>query len=1121
MNSKKRFGSVAFGFLFLLILLGMTGFVSADTCTDTDPSVNPFLGGTVTITPDEGPIEEYSDTCGSGNHLSDFYCMPDNTLGAISYECPDGCSTVSGEGRCNPVDCVDSDENLGPISLQIYEKGYTWAENASGTFNDEDYCVGNRVYEQFCNNWGYMWVDSSYTCNGDYICYDGHCMIPAPIVTPQEAINIGETTGTIVVSTDIDADCRYSSTTANFDLMNDFGSTGGTYHTKVLTGLTPETWYNYWVVCSNQGSLSEIAVTPPFQTLSPSSSIWIVNEYVANIAQTSAKLIVYTNIVAGSGCRYHQTATSFYSMAPMDGTGTYFYKELSGLSPETFYDYNIRCRASNGDLTDLGNLEFTTLAEEVENLVVAAQADNILAESARIIADTNAGANCRYHATSTIFNEMISFDSTGGTYHTKFLQALNPSTSYFYYVKCNNATLGDSNLDSVSFTTLDENCGNGIIEPPEQCERDEDCDSGYTCGTDCACHAPAPVCPNGVLEGDEECEDNPLDGCPTGYTCDLNPDSLTRCTCIESGAVCGNGALEGDEECEDSHIYGCDEGYTCDLNPFSRTACQCIEDTGAVCGNDIQEDPEDCDGDDLNGVTCERLGYDGGTLGCIPPAEGFGLQGCVFDVSDCYSNDLNASWWDYYLTKQIDKIEFFDGDIANGEPASAKNTVNVKVEGFPVGTDRTAPVWVEIYEKDLAGDDAIRTGENALYTITDSSDFAVPWTVTQDDIDIAKNGVDVDNFEFYFYIYTKDPSSGADPAFSEKVILDMTMNPSPPLGDVQGEWRDYDLIRTLTELQWQGGSEYVSAYTWNYDPSLAGSTVNVDIYEKDGSDSNYIRTVSGTINSDGEAPVLWTVTQDDIDAADEDCTEISPCEYYFVTNVGADSYDFSDKILNVWEVQDLCAYINICEDYGSNESRCVNDDCNVATDQGTSLGINCSDPDIDCFCEWVPTDNNCVFNSTDTVTVNGENFTVGHCQNSNELISGDCSAGDDFLNYTYNADYIWDSGNIFNSLAECQNNFDPAVPASDCVEDPSGVWHYDSEGYQVDCEADNGETIMMPCPAMIQLPFFNWRNAVAIVLILLLVYLFMGLKRKKANLSKTSSKKPSKKSAKKKTSKKK
>lgn len=47
----------------------------------------------------------------------------------------------------------------------------------------------------------------------------------------------------------------------------------------------------------------------------------------------------------------------------------------------------------------------------------------------------------------------------------------------------------------------------------------------------------------------------------------------------------------------------------------------------SICGNDIIEGGEDCEGEDLNGETCESIGYGPGTLACD--------IACSFDTYSC------------------------------------------------------------------------------------------------------------------------------------------------------------------------------------------------------------------------------------------------------------------------------------------------------------------------------------------------------------------------------------------------------------------------------------------------------------------------------------------------------
>jgi hypothetical protein len=69
--------------------------------------------------------------------------------------------------------------------------------------------------------------------------------------------------------------------------------------------------------------------------------------------------------------------------------------------------------------------------------------------------------------------------------------------------------------------------------------------------------------------------------------------------------------------------------YNSDANADGTTC-----DEAAVCGNGIIEVGETCDGSDLNGESCENLGFDGGTLACNAESEcqSYDTSGCTSSV---------------------------------------------------------------------------------------------------------------------------------------------------------------------------------------------------------------------------------------------------------------------------------------------------------------------------------------------------------------------------------------------------------------------------------------------------------------------------------------------------------
>lgn len=152
--------------------------------------------------------------------------------------------------------------------------------------------------------------------------------------------------------------------------------------------------------------------------------------------------------------------------------------------------------------------------------------------------------------------------------------------------------------------TLDA-CGDGFLDPGEQCDGSSlpvtACsDMGYhlqsgpiTCNADCTLNLTvcSGRCGDGVLERDagEHCDGSDLDG--------------QSCQSLDMGG----GSLGCNDRCR-----------------FDASGCE----VSAVCGDGTLHAPfEDCEGQDLQGATCETLGYYGGQLGCD--------QDCQYDLASC------------------------------------------------------------------------------------------------------------------------------------------------------------------------------------------------------------------------------------------------------------------------------------------------------------------------------------------------------------------------------------------------------------------------------------------------------------------------------------------------------
>lgn len=155
-------------------------------------------------------------------------------------------------------------------------------------------------------------------------------------------------------------------------------------------------------------------------------------------------------------------------------------------------------------------------------------------------------------------------------------------------------------------------CGNGVLDGDEECD-DGNMSSGDGCSDTCKIEVQT-ECGNGEVEEGEECDDgNTISGDGCSADCAIEPD-------------CGNGDVESGEECDDGNTTSGD-GCSAD----------CELEVLPGCGNGVLEATEQCDGDVDPGDSCEAAGYLSGVVVCD--------ASCVLDYSDCANHPDLVAWY--------------------------------------------------------------------------------------------------------------------------------------------------------------------------------------------------------------------------------------------------------------------------------------------------------------------------------------------------------------------------------------------------------------------------------------------------------------------------------------------
>jgi hypothetical protein len=105
-----------------------------------------------------------------------------------------------------------------------------------------------------------------------------------------------------------------------------------------------------------------------------------------------------------------------------------------------------------------------------------------------------------------------------------------------------------------------ETCGDGRIDPREECDGRAADACGGACTSVCTCAPPPPACGDGAVAAGEACDGAQDGACPGRCT--------AACTCTEPPATCGDGAVAAGEGCDGAADAACPGRCT--------AACACL-----------------------------------------------------------------------------------------------------------------------------------------------------------------------------------------------------------------------------------------------------------------------------------------------------------------------------------------------------------------------------------------------------------------------------------------------------------------------------------------------------------------------------------------------------------------
>ncbi len=189
-----------------------------------------------------------------------------------------------------------------------------------------------------------------------------------------------------------------------------------------------------------------------------------------------------------------------------------------------------------------------------------------------------------------------------------------------------------------------------------------------------------------------------------------------------------------------------------------------------------------------------------------------------------------------------------------------------------------------------------------------------------------------------------------------------------------------------------------------------------------------------------------------------------------------------------------CASVSFCTDYTSTnvglsnaQSWCNADvngvgGCNVSL--ATYLVDYGSNPPagVNAFCSWNSAAGACGLGTSGGSAAQGTGVS---CQITQNPVSEDCS-NSQLINSSWTAQIVWDNNTYTNANCNgvCSNGI--------CGLYGTTSYHCLPNGFS--CESGSA---VIPCPAQVQLSFFDWQNAIVAVLIIFVLYILFEVKAKR------------------------
>ncbi len=281
-----------------------------------------------------------------------------------------------------------------------------------------------------------------------------------PNITNVAATNVTTTSVTITWTTDQAATDQVNyGTTTSYGLQSALSPALITTHAVTLTGLTPGTTYNYYVVSANSSGTPSTSSNATFMTMAAGATPPYVG-YVAfwGINNSGVTISWSTDVLANTELAYG-TTSALGQLTPVQTALTASHGVvLSGLQSGTTYYFVAESTAANGATGHSTTYSFTTTgvpATTPAPAISAVTANSVTATSAIITWTTDQAATDQVnYGTTASYGSASALGTALVTSHTVTLTGLTPGTTYDYQaVSANSAGTSASSANYTFATT--------------------------------------------------------------------------------------------------------------------------------------------------------------------------------------------------------------------------------------------------------------------------------------------------------------------------------------------------------------------------------------------------------------------------------------------------------------------------------------------------------------------------------------------------------------------------------------------------------------------------------------------------------------------------------------------